>query len=843
MARFEEVGVRATVQNFGKFMAELTAMRSAIGGLGGIGKTAAGGLGLVSGALTAVAAGAAAVIAGIGAVVTGLAVIGVAGVRTAASFESAFAGILKTTEGLGTTLFSLTGLGEKVFQEFRNLALRIPLPFEELARIGEIAGQLGIAETALAGFTEVVAGLGVATELAVEDAAFVLSRFVSVFQVAEQDIVDIASRIGSTIVGLGNNFAATEPQITDFANNLLGIGKVVGLTPDEILGISTAFVSVGAKAEAGGTAVQRILLDIQKAVLGGAGTIDEAWQGVLRSIVVNTDKSLSEVVDIFIEGGDELERLAKKAGVSVDDVGKAISLGLGEQGSEKLQLFAQIAGLTAEEFINAWETNPAEAFTRFVEGLGAAGEEGILLLEELDLDTQRLLRSLLPVAGAGDRMREALELAGIAFENNSDLTTEAEKRYATFESKLQLFKNTVKDVGLEIGLVLIPPLTDLFEALVPLIPIIGDALIPIFEGFATVITNVAEAISGISTGGIGSIFDGFTGVVTPDITVDEDAIAQIGGFLSADDVLTLPEIDADGAISEADRLKAAIAELRAAIEEDAPAIQSIFENAFLGMAETAANSNSQIAQNSAGIIESITRLFDGLGRIAALVFGFGLEIAFALGNGLVLGITGVIAGFFQIITGDFQGAKITLVNTAKEIVNGILAVFNTDLAQLSAIVKEKLQESQNAAAGFINRFFKTGADIAAGLVNGILSKLQDVRDAIAKLLGAAEGTFRDQSQTRSPSRVYEGFGRNLDEGLALGIIKSQMLVEKAIGAVTGRIVNSGAVAVNNITNAGGTTNNSFAPTVNANYSQTQAPVGIMDDLQLLEILRTAGGVG
>lgn len=72
--------------------------------------------------------------------------------------------------------------------------------------------------------------------------------------------------MGSTVVALGNNFATTESEIVNFATNIASAGEIAGLTTDQVFAISAAFSSVGIEAEAGGTATQKVLLAINKAV-------------------------------------------------------------------------------------------------------------------------------------------------------------------------------------------------------------------------------------------------------------------------------------------------------------------------------------------------------------------------------------------------------------------------------------------------------------------------------------------------------------------------------------------------------------------------------------------------
>lgn len=286
-------------------------------------------------------------------------------IDTAISVEDAFAGVAKTTDGLVDSYGNLTTLGEDVKQDFRDLAKEIPIVLEELLAIGELGGQLGVPREALAEFTRTIANLAVATNLTQEAAADGLARIANIYSIASDLIAENTARAGSTVVDLGNKMAATESEILDFATRIAGAGQIAGLTQADIFGIGAAMASVGVEAEAGGTAVQKVLLDINEAVITG---------------------------------------------------------------NKDLELFASVAGMSAQQFARLWKTDAGEAFSLFVQGLGQAGDEAITILDELDLKDQRLIRAFLSLAGAGDLVEEAMTTANEAWMENTALTEEAEKR-------------------------------------------------------------------------------------------------------------------------------------------------------------------------------------------------------------------------------------------------------------------------------------------------------------------------------------------------------------------------------------------------------------------------------
>lgn len=295
----------------------------------------------------------------------------------AIDFESSFAGIRKTVDATEAEFLELE-------TDFRRLATEIPVSVNELNRIGELGGQLGIAKEDLIDFTKVIAELGVTTDLTTEDAAMKLAQFAAATQMPH----DKFSNLASSVVHLGNNFETTEATIVEYAQRLSGAGRIAGFTEADTVGLGAAMASIGVQAEAGGTATQKALLTINKAVVTG---------------------------------------------------------------SEELETFASTAGMTADEFARQWRKNPAEAFIAFVEGLGAAGDDAQLILEKLGLTDQRLTRAFLGVAGAGDKMRKAIEFSNDAFAENNALQEEAAKRFETTEMKVQLAKNQIEDLKIAWG--------------------------------------------------------------------------------------------------------------------------------------------------------------------------------------------------------------------------------------------------------------------------------------------------------------------------------------------------------------------------------------------------------
>lgn len=343
---------------------------------------------------TMTAAVTAPIVAGVGAVV-----------KSAMSWESAFAGVKKTNDEVvdsnGNVVYSYADLESGL----RGLTAQLPASHEEIAGVAEAAGQLGIKTQDVVSFTKTMIDMGESTNLSAEDAATAIAKIANITGLTSDEY----QRFGSSVVALGNNFATTESDIVSMANRLAASGTLAGLTNQEILGLATAMSSVGIEAEAGGTAMTQTLSAIESAVAAGG---------------------------------------------------------------EDLQKFAIVAGESSEEFASKWKNKPIEAIQDFIRGLGQLDEKGssaTLVLDDMGLSGVRQSNMLKSLALAADTMTSAVDMSNQAWDENTALTNEANKRYETTESKLKMLRNEVKDVAIDFGGPFVDALRNGLEAGKPLL--------------------------------------------------------------------------------------------------------------------------------------------------------------------------------------------------------------------------------------------------------------------------------------------------------------------------------------------------------------------------------------
>lgn len=282
-----------------------------------------------------------------------------------------------------------------------GMSKKMPFAATEIAGVAEAAGQLGVKKSEITDFTKTMLDMGVATNLTANEAATEFARFANA---AKMPISDV-DRLGSTVTALGNTTATTEKEIVEMGQRLAGAGAQAGFSADQIMSISAAMSSAGIEAEAGGTAMTQIMNKMTKAAANG---------------------------------GDELES------------------------------FAKTSGMSAEEFAQTWESNPSKALSAFVKGLSQTkgGAKGVIsALDQVGIKGVREADTIRRMANNHKLLDGALKTGADAWKQNTALTNEANTRYKTMGSQLQIFKNQLMALAIDIGNVIAPVVVSITKKL------------------------------------------------------------------------------------------------------------------------------------------------------------------------------------------------------------------------------------------------------------------------------------------------------------------------------------------------------------------------------------------
>ncbi|HCS73031.1 MAG TPA: phage tail tape measure protein, partial [Clostridiales bacterium] len=300
-------------------------------------------------------------------------------IEASMEFESAMTGVAKTTDMSAEELAAMSS-------EIKDLSTEIPIVTEELAGIGETAGQLGIAKNDILDFSEVMAMLATATTMTAEEGATMLAQFANITRMDPK----YYSNLASTIVDLGNNFATTEQKITNMSQGIAASASLAGMSEADMVALSTAVTSLGIETQAGATSMSKLISELMTAVETG----------------------------------------------------------------EKLDEFATIANMSAQEFSQVWGNNAVDALQAFVLGLSDTernGKSATVALTELGITETRMQRMVLSLANSGDLLNRTLDTSSKAWSENTALVKEAELRYGTSHSQLTMMENAYNNLKIAVG--------------------------------------------------------------------------------------------------------------------------------------------------------------------------------------------------------------------------------------------------------------------------------------------------------------------------------------------------------------------------------------------------------
>jgi TP901 family phage tail tape measure protein len=408
-------------------------------------------------------------------------------VKFGSDFETGFAGVRKTVDGVIDSTGKLTVIGEEIRLGIRKMAQEIPATVDEINKIAEAAGQLSVKSDQILKFSKVMVDLGNSTNLAGEEGAKSLARFAAIVQMPLEQI----DKLGSTIAALDISAATSAQEITAMALRIAGAGHQIKLTEAQMLGFAAALSSVGIEAEAGGTAISRVFISLDQAVR---------------------------------KGGANLAAFAKVAGQSSSDFAKAFK----KDAAGAITDFIQGLGEMQKRGENVFDT-----------------------LKKLDLSDIRVRDALLRAAGAGKLFEDQIRNASKAWDENIALTRMAEERYKTLESQWVLFTNRLREVALTLFDAVRPALQQGMDALQSFAARLQDVgkwfaeLSPAAQKTIIVIGGILAAIGpalvifGSLAGAISNIvllFSGFGGAAAAAGTAAAGAAAGtgvLGGSLAA----------------------------------------------------------------------------------------------------------------------------------------------------------------------------------------------------------------------------------------------------------------------------------------------------------------------
>lgn len=383
---------------------------------------------------------------------------GMYALNAARDIDSAYRDMRKTVQGT-----------EEDFEHLKQAAIEFGdthfTSADTMLEIESYGGQLGIAVENLEQFGKVVSDLDIATNdlFQTEDIALWLGKMANIMHLNVEEFDNFAD----SLVRLGNSEPALESDIAAITARFAGMATLVGSTPDEILAIATAATATGQKAEAAGGSLQRTFGRIEGAVAG----VSDGMR--------NLDDMTEEDIEAF------------------------------EGATDKLQAYADVAGMTAEQFASLWESDATSAFQKFVEGLKRIDDNGGSVdktLQDLGITAVRDRQLLEGLTNTTDILNDSLIMSKNAFEGKGDqwgdagdAAREADNKSKGFSGTLQILYNNAQHLAMALADSLVPVLQAITGAVQVLVKWF-DQLSPTMQTILTTGIALSAALGPVMTG-------------------------------------------------------------------------------------------------------------------------------------------------------------------------------------------------------------------------------------------------------------------------------------------------------------------------------------------------------
>ena len=652
-------------------------------------------------------------------------------IKKAQSFETAMAEVNKTVD-----FTTKNGLGD-LKKELIDLSKVIPLPFEELASIAAAGGQGGIADKQLGKYTETIAKMAIAFDMAAGQTSDSMAKIANVFGTPIEEI----GNLGDAVNTLSNNMASTAPDIIDFMLRVGGSAKAMNISAEATAALGSSLVSLGLSQEVAGTAMAGMLTTLLD---------NESWSKSAAGAFSDLGLATEEFTNLVANDGVAALLRVREAIMALpkDQQIPYLSQMFGVAGVKAAGLFTNL------EMLDGALALVGEGAEKTTDHLGSMESE-FAKMADTSANAMQLTKNMIDaaVASIGEAFLPVLNELLRDMAPVIDKVTE----WATANPEL------IRQIALITGGLLAS--------------IVGIKLFA--DGIAMAITtveNLKTAFSLIKTattilmGGIGLPILVIGALIAAGVALymNWDLVKQKASELS--DWLssvfgTLPE-----PIQQAGR---DIAEVFMFIWNTGKEYLTLMSELYSGTFE----SFKTIATGAFQIVWSIIKVsFSGIVntistalQLVATLFSSG----FALIKNTVSTVLDVIKA---VITGDFKAIPGIIGNGLKAAVG----IVGSMMANILNIIKE---------AG--KKLFNIGRDFIQGFINGIKSVGSGVVSAASSMVGNAIAAVKKRQDSASPSKVTTKLGGDFSQGMANGIKKgakavkseAQKMAEQAIETV------------------------------------------------------------
>lgn len=600
--------------------------------------------------------------------------------------------------------------------QLKSMALETTYSSTELANLAQIAGQLGVRGTEdLTKFVGVVSDLGISTDLSAEDAATALAR---IFNITEGGNLDNLEKIGDVIVHLGNNMATTEPEIVAMANRMASAGKAAGLSTQDIFALSGALTSVGITAEAGGSTVGQVLSKIEK-----------------------------DFAEWTATGEGDLVRIA------------------------------ELSGMSAQDFANAWKDEPIKAFEAFVTGLGNMDEDSenlVLVLDELGMAGIRESNMLKALAAAQEEGIDTTQLFSKALE----LTSEA---YKGVNADGEEFNALQQEADVRKGETA-TAFSNLAEAVTQLGQAMGESLLPVVTPVVNALTGFFESLSKMdeSTKTFVITILGLVASIGPVLAIVGKGLQLFNGLSIAAQTLNITTGALALTMGKWVLIGAAVVVAIGAIvaiiqwcREHSELLMGIWDNL-----KTWAEEKWNAITN---VINAFGEAFQTLWELVSGLFGLAKEF---IGNWL--------SEQYQKFQNWVENLRNRVDNGFRNMVQGVKNKF-TDMRNAVENIRNQIDSTFR---NLVSSAMSWGRDLIGNMISGIKSKISSLINSVKNVASTIWSYLHFSEPEKGALKDFHTWMPDMMQGMAQGIYDNMYLVDRAAATVADSLGMGGNTSYN-----------------------------------------------
>lgn len=622
-------------------------------------------------------------------------------IKVAMDFESSMAEVRKVVD------FDTPQQFKQMGDDLLQMTHRIPMAGRELAQIAASGGQLGIARKDIAGFTETVAKMSVAFDMAADQAGDSMAKLANVYKIPIAQI----GRLGDAINHLSNSSPAKASDLVNTLGRVGGVAKQFGLTELQTASLANAFISLGKTPEIAGTAINGMLTKLSTADRQG---------GKFQRTLKNMGISAQELKANIAQNGEQ---------ALVDFLKQLNKLPKAEQMGALVDLF----GLEYADDVAVLAGN-IEAYEKSIRALKETGSDGKPLF-----------------AGSMDK--------------------EFAARSATTANNVQLLKNQLMHLAISIGSVMLPAVNSLVAGLKPWVDYfirLSEAhpelvrnvykLIAALVGFKAGSFVVRYLFSFLTTGALqlGSVFLGLRGAIWR--VAAAFRLFQIGRAVTALRMFGLSARHARALIS---MLSGSLRFIGTAFGWVVNAGRMLVGflpmvgKAFMALGRFLLTTPLGIALTL--MATAAYMLYARWGDVVGGAKSMWQDLCSVVGA-----VASAVAGFFANMWTTVQNLFSSAISAILSLIRSFNPVpaFQVAFAAVSGFF-----------SGLVGRFAAFGGMIIDGLVNGIRAKIGAAVAAVQGLGARIKSAFTGAKSMdiHSPSRVFKRYGGFIADGLAIGV--------------------------------------------------------------------------